>query len=310
MKRYLLFVFFVSSFSCGEAQEGMDKSELTKRFPPVTTLHVTEPIKYTDKAYTFTGKDSIESIYSLFPGADADRVWFGFDSNTNYSVDSTGGVCDGRGTLIAKLAELPKTIEGVITLHPRYYQKIKFCDQGEKFYGSYLLQDSTRGILVLKDSRIADFIVGDRVKLRVRGLVKYFDTYAVLVHDEEEVIEHDNEVYFEDIGFRSLTNADIGFNLRITGRVAGLPNTRNFNELCLVAADAVDDAACSESCKNDEACGGNLLVSLDREIGQRQSDFFKIGDVMQVTGPAVNSYGYNLLVAQMGQLKIIKSNQN
>ncbi len=291
------------TFSCGEAELGLDKTQVIDRFGSVDTVPVVEEVDYTDKAYTFTGPDSIASLYPFFTD---DFVWYGFDKDAQYPITSTGGACDNRGNEVTTLAELPKTIEGIVTLHPRYFQKVSFCGQDERFYGSYFIQDSTRGILVLKDSRVSDFTYGDKVKLRVRGLVKFFDTYAVIVSDNEEVLERKNPVYFKEIPFRDLTDADIGENLRLTGRVAGLPTNTNFNELCLVAQDAADDSACDYCDSGEGACPGRVLVSLDREIGQRQTDFFKIGDVMQITGPSVNSFGNKLLVARMGQIKIIK----
>lgn len=308
MKDTLVLMLLIAfTFSCGEAELGLDKSAVNQRFGTSDTIPVIETVDYTEAKYTFTGSDSIASLYPLFPD---DFVWYGVDSDSQYPIKSQGGACDSRGNMVNTLAELPKTIEGIVTLHPRYFQKISFCGQDERFYGSYIIEDSTRGILVLKDSRIADFTYGDKVKLRVRGLVKFFDTYAVIVSDQEEVIEKANPVYFKDIGFRGLSDDDIGSNLRVTGRVAGLPNNRNFNELCLVDKDAADDSACDFSCTDNDGCSGYVLVSLDREIGQREPDFFKLGDVMEVTGPSVNSFGNKLLVARLGQLKIIKTTES
>lgn len=294
-------ILLAFTLSCGEAELGLDKSNVVDRFGAATTVPVIEPIEYTDKKYTFTGTDSIASLYPLFTD---DFVWYGVDKDAQYPIDSDGA-CDSRSNEVATLAELPKTIEGIVTFHPRYFQKISFCGQDERFYGGYIIEDSTKGILVLKDSRIADFTYGDKVKLRVRGLVKFFDTYAVIVSDNEEVTERANPVYFKEIEFRDLTDDDIGDNLRLTGRVAGLPTNSNFNELCLVAEDAADDSACDYSCTSTDGCSGYVLVSLDREIGQRQTTFFKLGDVMQITGPSVNSFGNKLLVARLGQIKII-----
>lgn len=297
----LLMILLAFTFSCGDAELGLDKSNVSDRFGASDTIPVVEKIEYTDKAYTFTGPDSIASVYPLFTD---DFVWYGVDKDAQYPVISDGA-CDSRANEVEILAKLPKTIEGIVTLHPRYFQKISFCGQDERFYGAYLIEDSTQGILVLKDSRISDFTYGDKVKLRVRGLVKFFDTYAVLVSDNEEVVGRGNPVYYKDIEFRDLDDDDIGSNLRLTGRVAGLPTNSNFNELCLVAKDAADDSACDYSCTSADGCSGFVLVSLDREIGQRQSEFFKIGDVMQITGPSVNSFGNKLLVARLGQIKII-----
>ena len=66
---------------------------------------------------------------------------------------------------------LPMTVEGIVTTYPRYFQKKLVCGEDERFYGSYFLQDSTGGILVLRDSRIANFTFGDRVRLKVRGIL-------------------------------------------------------------------------------------------------------------------------------------------
>ena len=156
--------------------------------------------------------------------------------------------------------------------------------------------------MVLKDSRIADFTYGDRVKLRVRGLLKFFDTRAVLIHDSEEVVsDKTNPIFYKDIGFRPLTVADIGENLRIRGEIADPPTSANFSEMCLVP-DGGDHAACSYECRNDDNCSGYMLVTLDREIVQRDPGLFEVGKSIGVTGPAVNSFGFRLLVARIGQL--------
>ena len=59
--------------------------------------------------------------------------------------------------VVTEVSELPATIEGVVTHHPRLLRSPRFCAGEDRFYGSYYIQDETGGILVYKDSRVADF---------------------------------------------------------------------------------------------------------------------------------------------------------
>lgn len=252
-------------------------------------VRVVEPVDFTDEPYTFTGPTSIADLRALV--TTNDRVWYGFGPDDGYpqgDVQVLDEVCtvDGFPNQVAEVAELPTHIEGVTTLHPRFYFKAGVCGQDERYYGAFMLEDASGGILVLKDSRIADFTFGDRVRLRVRGLIRFFDVTAVLVYDEQEVVG-DQPIAYE-VTDQAFTGDDVGHVRRITGVVTSEATNTNFNEMVLTHPD---DANIT------------WKVSLDREFGQRNLGI-EAGDTLQLTGPVLTSFGeHKLLVARLGQVE-------
>lgn len=311
--------FLILLSACGAESEPATAEEMRETFGEGTTRYVEEKVKFLDGPLDFQGQTSINSILTDY--FSDDFVWYGMSPDSNFPQAQN---CDERGNEVETLSSLPTTIEGVVTLQPRYFQKVSFCGSDERFYGSYFLEDESNGILVLKESRVEDFNMGDRVKLRVRGLLKYFDTKAILVSDQEEVVERDYGVPYREID-GPLTLEDVGRVGRIVGKVSGLPTNTNFNEMCLVGLDDTSDEACAKVCKSNADClsntctfatqsaqtgvcereGGYWLVSLDKEIGQRQPRIIKAGDTLEVTGPVVNSFGLKLLVMRFGQVKFL-----
>ncbi|MEZ4461741.1 MAG: hypothetical protein R3E66_18870 [bacterium] len=304
---------------CGAEADPATPAEIAASFGEGTTRYVQESVKFIDQPLDFQGDTSIDDVLNgLIPNA---SVWYGMSADSPFPQADN---CDARGNEVETVAELPTYIEGIVTLQPRYFQKVSFCGSDERFYGSYFLQDQSNGILVLKESRVEDFNMGDRVRLRVRGLMKYFDTKAILVSDEQEIVERDYGVPYQTIN-RPLEVGDVGRVGRVVGKVAGVPTNTNFNEMCLVGLDDTSPEACAKVCKSNNDClsetcvfatqsaqtgvcereGGYWLVSLDREIGQRQPRIIKAGDKLEVTGPVVNSFGLKLLVLRFGQLKFL-----
>ena len=95
-------------------------------------------------------------------------------------------------------SDLPFDIEGIITLHPRYYYKTDGCaDSREKYYGSYFIEDSTGGFFVLGDSKVGHFTMGDRVRLRVHGIREAYDMPMVINAEILDVDRTTNEIYFK-----------------------------------------------------------------------------------------------------------------
>ncbi|MBA2664978.1 MAG: hypothetical protein H0U74_22010 [Bradymonadaceae bacterium] len=276
--------------ACAEQKFGVDP---TVHYDQGSYVGVTEPITFTDTPYaanTATGVSSISSLLGVFPAQEF--VWYGLGKDDPYPYS---GDCDpGRPagvTAPQNLASLPMTIEGTVTLHPRYFQKIAVCGSDERYYGSYVLQDATGGILVLRDSRIAEFDYGDRVRLRVRGVLKYFDTRAVLVYDQEEILTSSasrEPIYYQRLT-RNFVAADSGQVFRVRGRVIGEATNQNFNEMKIQSLDAP---------------GIEWLVSIDRELGTRGVSP-KAGDILEVTGPVLNSFGLRILVASLGQMELV-----
>lgn len=271
--------------ACGDPTEVPERVDAAGKEVPVQ-----EPIAFTSTNYNFTGPKSISELISIIP---ADQfVWHGFAPNSPYPVQ---GDCEpGRtGEQVVSVAnELPMTIEGIVTLHPRYFQKRTICGEDERFYASYFLQDSTGGIVVLKDSRIEDFTYGARVRLRVRGVVhQAFGVgvppfRAVIVHDQQEIISTNNDIYYETTDAAFVT-ADIGKVKRITGKIVSEATNNNFNEM--LVQHPTDPSI-------------TWLVSLDRELGQRNPELCQ-GDSVTLTGPMLDNFGLRLIIASLGQIE-------
>lgn len=279
---------------------------------------VEEPLDFTDDEDAYDGiggEMSIAELQDLYE--DDETVWYGLAPGDPYPQGDEHVLdedCDPGPfeNIAAEVDELPETIEGVATLHPRYLQNVPVCGQEQRYYGSYFLQDDSGGILVLKNSRIADFTFGNRVRLRVRGIVKHFETPAVLVHDEQEVVEPDttHDLYYEDAD-GELGDDDAGEVRRVRGEVVQAPTNDNFNEMILESPD-----------------GDEHFVSIDRELGRRGVEFDAResnpedqdgvdrhpgeedeqdddqGECVQVTGPVQNAYDtYQVIVYRLGQIE-------
>lgn len=290
--------FATSLAACGGPEDPAES--LVPAYGTPTTTSTIEPVSYSDVPYDFTGPTPIGDLYTLINdqlgGA---RVWFGTAPTAPYPFS---GPCDTFGTTIATVPELPVEIEGIVTLHPRYQlTNVSFCQSRERFYGSYFIEDSTRGILILKDSRIADFTVGDRVKLKVTGLMYTFGSYSVLTSVDEEIVSRGHDLHTEDIGDRNLDVTDVGKTVTVERQLSSDATNYNFSEMCFIPVGG-DDFLCTPACLANEQCLGSLLVSLDREIEQRDPKIFKKGDVLRITGPVTNSFGLRILVSRAGQI--------
>jgi hypothetical protein len=300
--------------ACSSAPD--EPGDLDDRYGEVETTSTSEPVEFTEEPYEFTGPDTIGGfeiqqngqaepygdLYSLFPTSDF--VWYGASAASAYPVE---GICDENANEVVTLDELPLEIEGTVTLHPRYFQKTEFCGSEERYYGSYLMQDASGGVLVLRDGRVANFTFGDRVRLKVHALMKFFDSYAVVASVDEEVVERGGAVYYEEID-RDLNEGDIGKVVRVRRRVVSAPTSANFNEMCMVPING-DDDGCDPRCLDNDQCLAQrqqTVVSIDRELGQRQPEPIEEGQILEVTGPVVNSFGLRILVSRLGQLTFVE----
>lgn len=283
---------------CADAGGPLDPDDF---YSEPGTTEVVEPIEFTDQNYDFKGETGIADLRQIITMGNTtnQRYWYGFSPEDPYPAGDErrfGENCnpfqdDRFPEPLQELSELPTTIEGVVTLHPRYFQKLQVCGQDQRFYGVYYLQDETGGIMVLKDSRISDFTFGDRVRLRVRGIYKSYDTYAVLIWDEQEIVDPGTKypIYYEDAD-GMLGDNDLGEVRRVRGEIISEPTNINFNEMHLRAED-----------------GTKYVVSVDRELAQRNINL-KDGVEVEVTGPVINSYSeYTVLVMGLGQIKWIDS---
>lgn len=177
--------------ACGADVRGEPMTEDEIWGQTVEQTPVEEPIDYVRRTESNgyglprTGRPGISDLFALFPQQSLQRE----DPNIFSSAElaqAAGGCSDWSSNPIAGL---PMEIEAVVTLHPRQYQKLPICDQDERHYGSFTIEDDTGGLLVLRDSRVAPYTYGDRVKLTVHAIMLTFggdlDTRAVLVADVE-----------------------------------------------------------------------------------------------------------------------------
>ncbi|MCB9544031.1 MAG: hypothetical protein H6703_16510 [Myxococcales bacterium] len=230
------------------------------RRDPGEQREVEEPVEYRRRTdldgygLPRAGQPGLADLIALMPDDDiaagASDIW---------AAPGDAPPCPHPGR-VTILDDLPMTIEAVVTLHPRQYLKVPTCDQDERNYGSFVVEDDTGGIVVLRNSRVTPFVVGDRVKLTVRALMFTFrspSTRVVLAADVERLEPPDGErhpVLFEDLDER-FSLADITETRRISGVVIQRPDNTNFGSMT-VASHVVEPPAepaepsvnCRETC--------------------------------------------------------------
>lgn len=271
----MLVLLGLSLLACDLRETGED---WTGWYDEGSDLDVTEPIEWTDQNYALAPVDGVQDIADLqdavFPGG-ADEIVYG--SGDELSSDSDCGVDISN--------DLPMTVQGIVTLHPRFYFKTNGCDRAsdEKYYGSYFIQDGTGGLFVLGDSKVAHFDVGDRVEMRVRGIKTNFDLDMIYAHDIVLVERNASPIYYEIAEGETLGDDDIGLVRRVTGEITQAAD--NFGEFKIT-----DDS------------GTVHTVSLDAEINRRGVGF-DVGTRVQATGPVLYSYSaYTIVIMNVGQL--------
>lgn len=243
---------------------------------------VLEPVEFTSTPYD--GPSTDRTVASLLPlYADFRRVYAPNDLPANVSCG------DWRGD-----QALPAEIWGIVTVLPRYYFKTVGCESqadagtsDEKYYGSYFIQDASGGVFVLGDSKVAHFDMGDRVKIRVRGVGRRFGLNMVVAH---EVVEVDYGPYpipytpAEPLS-QALTYPDeaVGAVRRVEGVVLTRPDT--FGEFTLQADD-----------------GNVYAAALDAELNRRGVGF-DAGRRIRATGPVQRAFGDKLVIMRVGQLE-------
>ena len=128
--RYLPSILFVlaiaaASMSCIQPEKGLSATDQEARYPAGETTPVDEPVEFTDTPYTLRGDTSIAELLDIIPADDF--VWYGMSDP--YPIM---GSCDSRNNEVEEIRQLPARIEGIATLHPRYFQKISFCGSDER----------------------------------------------------------------------------------------------------------------------------------------------------------------------------------
>ena len=286
-------VIAAAAVGCGDPSEPLDDGDYFDHH--VDDVSVSESVEFTDEEYEegeLSGEMTIEELRDLIPGPAP--VWTGFFSE--FPVD---GDCDpddeDNFTAPVVVDELPAEIEGVVTLHPRYFQSFDFCGTRQRYQGTYIIQDETAGIHVLRDSRIGNVDVGDHVRLNVRGVARRFSTEAIIAFDpEERLTERDDPVpvFFEELERRFSEDEDDYQVRRIRGEVVVEPTNQNFNEMII---------------ESEEDSTIRWTSSLDRELGNRGVGP-KEGDIVELTGPVVPGFDdMEMLIARLGQINTIEA---
>ncbi len=295
----------------------------------------------------FTGEGSgrVEQRYGL-PVGDGSGVADLLDligsASTDFLVASgdepAGDVCSS----IAVSPRLPMTITGVVSLASQKYLKVPVCGQDERFYASFVVEDDTGGIVVLRDGRVSEFDFGDHVRLTVRGLIEPYAGQKYVVISDTEKLEGSSEVRYtpSDVAF---SDADLGRTMRVSGFVLQEPTSSNFNAMVVSnrplpeAGVGESTAVCRENCAGTcrakcpsdtantlcvdricpAACAGgasfnvDLLptacwnVSLEQELGRRGVKVL-LGSRISVTAPVVSGFGgLQQWVVRTGQIETV-----
>ena len=158
--------------------------------------------------------------------------------------------------------DLPMLIDGVVTLHPRQYTKVPVCDQDERNYGTYTIEDDTGGIVVLRDSRVAWFQSGDRVRLTVDAAMLTYtgpESRAILTATIEPigpVTTAEQRVIYYTTQPEPFTLEDITQTQRVEGFVAVKPTNKNFSTMVVAnkALPVRTGAELNEVCRS--LCAG------------------------------------------------------
>lgn len=306
-------------------------------------ISVQEPIAFEartgDNRYGLPrdGEPAIADLLALFPARRLNRdernLWVA--AGDEPPTDQ----CQGGGPNVSDA--LPMEIEAVVTLHPRQYVKTPFCGQDERNYGTFVIEDDTGGIIMLRDSRVAPYTVGDIVRVRVRAAVQAFgdpEQRMVVTADVEPTGRRVPVRY--DQARENFSAADIGLVRRIEGTVVIPPTSQNFN-LMTIAAEAFPTPGsttpsplcterCASACRGRCPSDGDLLcrtqicpaacsqgdgswdpsllpsacwdVNIDAELGRRGFAPAR-GERVAVTGPVVSAFGRKIWVLRIGQVE-------
>lgn len=240
------------------------------------SLEVREPLRFTPEPYPDLPGDG--------PGI-GDFIARNFPTQ-RLTLAPGDGYAPGVGCQVDTSADLPIEIEGVATLHPRWYMKLRGCNRAEeKYYGNWFIEDATGGIFVVGDSKVAHFDAGDRVKIRVRGVLTNFGMNMVYVHDVLEIHREGRPIFYREVD-RPLGPQDIGETRRVRGTVVNRPDT--------FGAFFVETAS-----------GARIEANLDAELNRRRVHP-PVGSTLCVTGPVQFSFSsYSIPIMRIGQLATV-----
>jgi hypothetical protein len=249
---------------------------------------VVEPVEFTDAGYAYPEQG---------PGV-ADLANIVEDFTRFYAPEDEPPDANCGDWLTT--AELPRELWVMATIHPRYYFKTDGCnsqadegDSEEKYYGSFFIEDSTGGIFVLGDSKVAHFEMGDRVKIRIRGVQRLFGLNMVVAHDIIEIDRGPYPIHYTEappLDFGEYPDESwLGKTVRIEGEVTSDPDT--FGEFSVLGDN-----------------GSTYLVALDTELNRRKV-YYEIGTRIRATGPVQRAFGDKIIIMRKGQIEVLESAQ-
>ena len=275
--------------ACEGAREGRESTD--DWFDNGEDLAVGEFVAFTDVNYDIADGDGILGLkQALFPVASGsvghDRLVFG----------PGDAAADAGGCDIQSNSALPYVIEGVVTTHPRFYFKSSGCewDSEEKYYGSFFIQDATGGQMILGDSKVARFDMGDRVRILARAVKTSFELDMVYSYDLLEITGRDEPIFYEETTqeFGCERDEPINWDACDTGRVKRITGT------VVQEKDTFGDFII----END--AGVQWHIGLDVEMNRRGINY-PLGTRMTATGPVLYSFStYALVVMKKGQIQI------
>jgi hypothetical protein len=272
--RLFISLVVLSTLGCGGVR---DQEDPAAWYDGGVDQDVVEPVVFTDQNYDFPANDA-DGIGAMISAVYPVPAW-----STAFGPEDawTGNTCE---TTVDE--DLPVEIEGIVTLHPRWYFKSHGCDDGdEKFYGSFFIQDRTGGLFVLGDSKVAHFDMGARVRMKVRGVRTLYDLNVIYSHDILEIIDYGPQpIYYEEPS-GDLALEHVGRVVSVTGEVVSGQDT--FGEFVIQSDN-----------------GSRYTINIDADLSRRGFGFDK-GTRITVRGPALYSYStFGILVIRSGQVNV------
>jgi hypothetical protein len=282
--RSVIPLLFLATLSC-DLRDGPE--DWSSWYDSGEDYDVLEPVEFTDAPYDLpaVGESGIGDLLN-----DAFDFPRGFGTNL---AEAEFAEADAECDNWYANDTLPVEITGVVTVHPRFYFKTNGCGlDDEKYYGSYFIEDSTGGIFVLGDSKVAHFDMGDTVTLRIRAVRRSFGLDMVYVHDVLSIDRETRPIAYV-VKQAPFGDDDMGEVRRVTGTV--VRSADNFGEV-LIQPEGYDET-CSAS--DPEHC---VVVGLDIELSRRGISF-NPGERVTLTGPILYSYSaYSLVLTRVGQI--------
>ena len=319
MRAFLLLASLTLA-ACTTSRAPEDSSDW---FGDFEEFDVEDPVLFTDVPYEdpmYTDGIGQMRNQGLFNG-------FGFGLSRKYAA---GEVIPNTNCTWENLDSdddrLPNEFWAMVTIHPRYYYKNEGCqprtingvpvttetyDSEEKYYGNFFIEDASGGLFVLNDSKVAHFNMGDRVRIRVRGVGSRFDLDAVVAHDIVEVDHGPHPIFFTPNSTTTCSGVPASFDSSDPEQLAAF-GERNveceFDDTSLLGRTVRVEGKVLSSPDTfggffvEDANGDIVQVSLDSEINRRKWSW-PVGSQVRVTGPVLNAFGHSIAIMRVGQVE-------